>query len=288
MKLILIHGRDQQGKDRAALQKAWERALDEGFEEAELDKPRYSVAFPFYGDELDRLVKVVDAPLVKDVAKRRGAPDTNEADFRGALLEELAENASISKTTIAQHYKGDPKEKGPLNWGWVQAVLRALDTTPLGEKAIDRFTRDVYVYLTYDLVSRTINKIVTDKIDREPCVVVAHSLGTIVAYRVLRDLGPGFDVRRLITVGSPLGVEKIRDHITPPALAMPSSIPSWFNAYDDRDVVALRALDKRTWPIKPPITNKRDVDNDTKNRHGIIGYLDDPVVAKWIYDGLTS
>jgi len=37
MKLILIHGRDQQGKDKAALQKTWERALDEGFEEAELD-----------------------------------------------------------------------------------------------------------------------------------------------------------------------------------------------------------------------------------------------------------
>jgi hypothetical protein len=54
-------------------------------------------------------------------------------------------------------------------------------------------------------------------------------------------------------------------------------------------VVALYPLDPKNFPIDPAvpaIENKRDVDNDTDNRHGISGYLGDPVVARRIHDAL--
>ena len=58
---------------------------------------------------------------------------------------------------------------------------------------------------------------------------------------------------------------------------------------DKRDVVALYPLDKKSFPLNPEtpaIENKIDVRNQTSNRHGIAGYLDDQEVAKRIYDAL--
>jgi alpha-beta hydrolase superfamily lysophospholipase len=170
---------------------------------------------------------------------------------------------------------------------WVQAILRALDNTPLGEASIDRFTRDVYVYLTNKAVRKAIDSIVSEKIPGEPSVVVGHSLGSLVTYNVLSARGEKAAVHRYITVGSPLGVKAIQRLLVPPALAMPSGVRQWFNAFDNRDVVALRALDASGFPIDPPITNKGDVNNHTENRHGIDGYLDDPDVARWIYEAVT-
>jgi hypothetical protein len=62
----------------------------------------------------------------------------------------------------------------------------------------------------------------------------------------------------------------------------------WFNAYDDRDVVALLPLDGQTFNVTPPIENKGDVRNFTDNRHGIEGYLVDPVVAQQVVLGLEG
>ena len=289
MKLVFVHGRDQQGKPSVGLRRLWEDSLDEGLSKAGLSRPAgVKVEFPYYGDELDRLVRELATPLVSDVRARGDSPDPAEADFRGRLLSDLAAGAGISDDEIAAVYSGVGTEKGPLNWAWVQAILRALDRTPLGAASIDAFTRDVYVYLTNDHVAGTINRIVSAAIGNEPCVVVAYSLGSIVAYRLLRQVGAGANVRRFVTVGSPLGVAAIREHLLPPVLARPDGVGRWFNAYDRRDVVALRALDTATWDITPPIENRGEVVNQTTNRHGISGYLDDEMVARWIAEGLAQ
>jgi len=288
MKLVLVHGRDQQGKDQGDLKLAWLAALEVGLSKANLPALPKDIEFPYYGDELERLVNEIDAPLVSDVLAKGGAVDARIADFRGRLLEELATSAGVTSAEIDAAYQGAATEKGPLNWEWVQAILRALDRTPIGVSTLDRFTRDVYVYLTYPAVQMAINNIVSRAIGEEPCVVVAHSLGTVVTYALMRQPDCRAKVKRLITLGSPLGVNAIRKLLMPPALENPAGVTSWFNAYDPRDVVALRPLDAATWNIRPLITNKGDVDNHTRNRHGIGGYLDDPTVARWIYEAALT
>jgi hypothetical protein len=57
---------------------------------------------------------------------------------------------------------------------------------------------------------------------------------------------------------------------------------------DERDVVALYPLDAANFPVDPPIENKRDVDNPTSNRHGISGYLSDPVVARRLHEAVVA
>jgi hypothetical protein len=82
----------------------------------------------------------------------------------------------------------------------------------------------------------------------------------------------------LVTVGSPLGIRAIRNRLTTP-LTMPAGLDDWYNAFDQRDVVALYPLDVANFGIKPPIKNFPFVNNHTDNRHGIDGYLDDADVA---------
>jgi hypothetical protein len=106
----------------------------------------------------------------------------------------------------------------------------------------------------------------------EPFVVVAHSLGTIIAYDVLREeASSGLDVPLFVTLGSPLGVREIQDLVAQP-LAVPAGVRAWLNASDFRDVVA---LDHEIRPEYDPPERCTDVvvTNASANHHGIREYL---------------
>jgi hypothetical protein len=288
MNLLLIHGRAQQANDPVVLQRQWEQALANGLKKAGLaNLSNIQVVFPFYGDELDRLVKQIDSPPLTDVAARGDAPDLKELQFKGEMFAELAAGYNISDAEIQSNFSGGPQERGILNWPWVHAILKTLDRTPLGDTAIDEFTHDVYVYLTFPAVQKAIDRIVNDKLTPGDWVVVAHSLGTVVGYNVLRAVPSqaGIQVARYITVGSPLGVQAIRKRLQSP-LSMPPCTKDWYNAFDKRDVVALYPLDAHNFSSQVRIENKGTVDNFTDNRHGIAGYLEDSDVARKIAEAL--
>jgi hypothetical protein len=102
-----------------------------------------------------------------------------------------------------------------------------------------------------------------------PVVVVGHSLGTIIAYDVLRERSR--DVPLLVTAGSPLAVQEIQDLVTNP-LHVPDGVTAWRNVCDARDLVA---LDKTIRPEYTPADRIRDflVVNDSGNHHDITNYL---------------
>lgn len=280
MKLVMVHGRSQQGKDELKLKKEWLDALAYGLARADKTLPAgTSTEFPYYGDLLAQLVEQTNTPLGTAINARGPNPDSaTDMEFRGEVLDEIARSFGLTDADIQRELRG-PTQKGPANWEWVQAVLRAMDRIPgVNAQAIDLFTRDVFVYLTFPGVARKIDKLVDAAIGDGPCIVLAHSLGTIVAYNVLRRRDTTLRCPRFVTVGSPLGIRAIKRYLETP-IGSPASVVRWFNAYDDRDVVALVALDNRNFDVIPPIENKSDVRNFTDNRHGIDGYLADPVVA---------
>ena len=123
---------------------------------------------------------------------------------------------------------------------------------------------------------------------RTPTVVVSHSLGTVVAYNLLKGNGANmsWNVPLFVTLGSPLGVTAIRTKLSP--VEHPSCVGHWHNAADKRDVVALYPLDRKHFDIDPEIENRRNLRNRTSNRHGISGYLDDKGVALLIHDALIA
>jgi hypothetical protein len=153
--------------------------------------------------------------------------------------------------------------------------------------ALGLATKDVYAYISDQVIRTKINKGVRQAITPGvPTVVVAHSLGAVVAYTLLKEEGKanGWDVPLLVTVGSPLSVTAIKKAVSPNK--HPECVRKWLNALDPRDTVALFPMDKENFPIDPLIENKVDIENKTENRHGISGYLDDKVVAKRIFEFL--
>jgi hypothetical protein len=287
MKLVMVHGRAQEGKDPAALKKDWMDALGYGAARANVTIPPSTVVeFPYYGDKLIALLAQLSTPLGTQINAKGPNPDADQS-LRGEIIADLAVAVGITDNDIRRELGTEPIQRGPQNWGWVQATLRAIDRIPgLNSDALDLFTRDVYAYLQYPGVRGAIDAIVRASIGSEPCVLLAHSLGTIVAYNVLVKRASAPPCLRFVTVGSPLGIRGVKRKLDSP-LQHPACVQQWFNAYDDRDVVALVALDARNFDVTPPIENKNNVMNFTDNRHGIAGYLADPVVARKVVELLA-
>ena len=87
MKLVFIHGRAQEGKDPVKLQVIWEEAFDQGLQNAGLSRPPgLEIGFPFYGDELDRLINQLNAPLIADINERGAARTRWKRNFEVSFL----------------------------------------------------------------------------------------------------------------------------------------------------------------------------------------------------------
>lgn len=288
MKLLLIHGRKQGGKDEEGLKSSWLACLKTGLAKSNLDLPvgGEDVHLPFYGRLLDDLT-------VANIVQMKGlldpfAESVLEYDgFAEELLTELAVGAGASAEEMAEIQQMKTM-KGAEKWGFIRALLRLIDArTGWGQLAIKKFTSDVYKYLKVSEVRAAVDNTVLKGIPEEPCLAVAHSLGSIVLYNILCN-NPELNVRGLVTVGSPLGIRAVQHHLAKP-LVMPKPLTGgWLNAYDKRDIVALNPLDKKRFDVTPAIENLSHVRNGSTNRHRIIGYLGDRIVAERIYRKLTN
>jgi hypothetical protein len=287
-RLLFVHGRAQQGKDPAVLKQEWTETLKRGAQRLGRQLPEVEIAFPFYGDALDQFAKQYEIPLTSDIQTKGAAVDDEFLKFQAAWAEELRKQEGITDQQIDAEYGPNPKPKGPANWEWVQAILRAIDKHAGGmsQASLEAFMRDVFLYTTRAGVRDEIDRIVARDLSEQPTVVVGHSLGSVVAYSVLVSDRRSLQVPLYVTVGSPLAVRAIRDQFRP--IRSPAPVRRWFNAFDGRDVVALYPLDQTHFPVNPPISNFGGVDNHTDNRHGIVGYLDDPRVAAEILDALGA
>src|SRR5262245_13910244 len=98
MRLLLVHGINQQGKSEAALKKEWLSYIDAG-----LGRPNAfagaAAAMPFYGDRLAQLTQGSQSTAVAQSVS--ATTDANEVTFLAAALSEQATAAGIDRRTIA-------------------------------------------------------------------------------------------------------------------------------------------------------------------------------------------
>jgi hypothetical protein len=287
-RVLLVHGRSQQRQDPATLKATWVDALKRGAAAAGKTIPAdVEFAFPYYGDTLDRFTREATIPLTSDVTSRGSQKDDEFLAFQAELAEAIRMGSGVTDDQVDREYGSNPHPRGPLNWEWVQAILRAVDKYGggMGQRTLETFTRDVFLYSTLPVVRDAIDQIVTAQLTTDPTVVVAHSLGTVVSYSVLRRDTRSLHIPAFVTVGSPLGLRAVRDQFRP--LKYPQ-VDGWYNAFDTRDVVALYPLDTTNFPVVPAVENNGTIKNRTANRHGIDGYLDDASIAKKILDALGT
>src|SRR5687768_6198799 len=101
MRLVMVHGRAQEGRDPTTLKKEWLDALAYGLARANATlPPDTTIEFPYYGDLLATLVANGDAPLAADV-RTGGAPHPDqERELRGEMLAEMAAGLGLTEADI--------------------------------------------------------------------------------------------------------------------------------------------------------------------------------------------
>lgn len=136
-------------------------------------------------------------------------------------------------------------------------------------------------------------------------LLIAHSMGTIISYNVLRDLGREAEpvpIRRFVTIGSPLGLPYVKGRIIDerdydPRVRCPSVVTErWVNFADRRDPVA---VDLHLADDYGPNANDVAVRDDLVfngylspagdgNAHKSYGYLRTPELAGEVQSFLES
>lgn len=127
-----------------------------------------------------------------------------------------------------------------LDW---LAARRERDARRLG-RVVVAFAREVYVYLSHPVRRERARQAVAATLrEHRPRVVLAHSLGSVVAYEVLHA-HPELAPELLVTLGSPLGLPgAVFDALDPEPRdgrgARPPGVARWVNLADPGDLVAL-------------------------------------------------
>ncbi|MGH3897972.1 MAG: serine peptidase [Pseudonocardiaceae bacterium] len=146
---------------------------------------------------------------------------------------------------------------------------------------VTTFCREMHLYLTDPARRHAVRDEVADTIaTRQPAVVIAHSLGSVVAYDTFWTR-PDLRIDLLITLGSPLALpDVVFPHLDPAPTngkgSRPSGVRRWINIADPGDVIAIpRGLAPHSDGIDTDLTTPIGV-FDT---HKVTGYLACPAAA---------
>ena len=290
MRMILVHGINQQGKNSQKILDEWLSSLHATYTTLGYDPlgKLSRIEAAFYGDTLEQLSSV----KVKSEAIALGAEEAPE-DFDEFAVDALREmalrmgvtgaqiEAEVSETVVAQG--AGPHKK------LLKAIARVIETvSPFHGTLALRVLGQAHAYIRNQHVHDEVNKLVRPLFeDDEPAIVVSHSLGTIVAYSMLREFAKNGRPRQspmLVTLGSPLGIDSVRRGFPKPRVK-PDNELRWINGADPEDFVALRP-ELTNDNFGPGIENYPDIENGDENPHSIAGYLSDPRIAKAIAESI--
>ncbi|MEU9481490.1 hypothetical protein [Streptomyces sp. NPDC048191] len=131
----------------------------------------------------------------------------------------------------------------------------------------------VAAYLDDETVRQGAIEAVLSRVAPDTKVVLAHSLGTVVAYEALHRLQQPLPL--LITFGSPLGLRSIiRRRLRPQPLRSPDHVKRWVNVADRDDFIVATLRLRTLFPDNDAVLERtRLVKNRNTNPHAAVEYL---------------
>jgi hypothetical protein len=285
--VIYVHGNGNKAR-REVLKEEWDKALF-GQDMGETSRVAYFAHLryptPLPDPEFDE-VDQMPASFLESV----GPMGVEPAEL---VAETLAEASASDGTAPGPEAETTSDANADRLRGWLQEMAYVADAVVEGEdqvgpemlplprdarvaafRALVKVTfKDVYAYFFggfKDRMRATLREALAGTTG--PVIVIAHSLGSIIAYDVLREPGQAnLDCPLFVTVGSPLGVTEVQD-VVERELEVPAAVTAWRNVADGRDLVA---LDRTIRPEYDPAHRCTDflVVNDSPNHHGIRQYL---------------
>lgn len=289
MHIAFVHGINNENNTPQSIEDAWWEALIEGWRAAGLEakrKPKISVAY--YADLL--------AGTIRTEAVEMGASGVSTGLAPG-LLQEYADAAGLTSTEIAAGAAGmglpqEAVEQGVPHEGWIVNFASLLERLlPTKGKFMARlFLSQAVTYINDRALAARIDKKVASAIfdgHEDPVIVIAHSLGTVVSYRVLgTQSASDRSVPIFLTLGSPLSARMFKS-ILPTRGTMPKPpIARWFNGRDPEDFVTLgRAISVGSIGFSG-VEDCTEIVGDDADKHSVARYLSSPAVARVVHSYL--
>jgi hypothetical protein len=180
-------------------------------------------------------------------------------DEQAAFIGQLA--SRIGYEELASDEPALERAPEPTPAQFQEAAVTGLELLPapwfIKRRLMKIFLRDVHHYLfnvefeprrgerhkiQTEIRRRTIQQLDAGVQTDGKHIVVAHSLGTVIAYDCLKRVGECPSVDGLLTIGSPLGLSEVQDKMAPEYSkqdGFPDNLAGpWVNVYDPLDPVA--------------------------------------------------
>jgi hypothetical protein len=277
-RVVCIHGIAQELKSSESLLAEWAPSLCGGVSNAGGRLDPTDVDMAFYGI----LFRPPGSKGTADIPNYK--PGDVDDPLEIALVEEIYD-------ALDESAPGNKGAKGKATQRTIGHMLQAIGATPFFGNATQRvviwFLKQVRRYVTEPDIRRAAQQSLIDRIGMETRVVVAHSLGSVVAYETLYA-HPEFPVHMLITLGSPLGMPALLPRFVPPvgpnSAPWPAGLERWVNVADAADIVALRKELR-------PLFGDRVLDQVVHNgatMHNVLPYLTAPQTGRAILAGLRA
>lgn len=303
---MLVHGIAQEQRGADVLEASWLPALAAGVRAAddpELADRLWRAARP--GGVEARMAYYGDLFLAADAQGAAIGTDGLDADLAEELaltwLQAGADRADDprDRRTAQQELQQLTRARADRQGGRAAArpVINALTRlrwfAPLGVglagKFVYRALNQVSRYLAEPELHQAAQQRVLSLIGPDTRLIIAHSLGTVVAFEALHQ--SEYPVA-LITLGSPLGLRAvIYDRLQPQPPSVPACLLTWDNYADRDDLVAAQLDIAPLFPAHPD----RPVDvhshlglNNGSAPHESTHYLTKPAVGRAVINALTN
>jgi hypothetical protein len=280
-RILIVHGMGHQFSGEHQFHQDCAPALLDGLGLAGVQLDLSDIAAAAYGD-LFRRAGTMAAGLPPLSASDVDHPDEVE------LLRLFWEEAATTDGRVMPP-QAETRVRAP---DVVQRALNALSQSSffveLAEAAMIFNLKQVTRYFSDDEVRNAANARIAARITADTRVVVAHSLGSVVAYETL-CANPQCGVDTFVTLGSPLGIanlifDKLRPAPENGRGQWPASLRRWTNIADKGDVVALK---KELAPLFDARVRDILVNNDLR-AHDAKRYLSARETGSAIAEGLRD
>ncbi|MEU7823603.1 hypothetical protein [Catellatospora sp. NPDC049133] len=282
-RVVAVHGIHNTYASRPQMADSWVPALLGGLDNAAqaglaptAGLTASEVACVFYGDVFRPQGKRLSGdipPLTSD--------DVEEGPETDLLLQWWAAAARIDPAVVAP----DARTLGPRTSARkaLLALAGARFLAQVSERLLVWWLKQVTSYFTDPAVRSAARERFAAGIGDDTRVVVAHSLGSVVAYEAL-CAHPEWPVTDLVTLGSPLGVPHLVTHRLDPSTGAWPTVERWTNITDAGDFVALQPLLRTVYGERV-----RDVEiSNGLGAHQVERYLSDRETGTAVAAGLLA
>ena len=271
VEVLGVHGIWQGAETQESLTAQWSRALQVGLRAVHPGMKPPTVVVPHLsplllgpsgrlgpGDDLDDLTTLTDGEI--------RFIESGLADLVAGLDEDEVDQLAASGATLG--LQAFPTRRG------LRLLAAADGRWRGGGRLALRMLREVGAYLTFPAAREQVARRLRVNVGVGTRVVIAHSLGSVMAYDVLAG-GGLVGVSVLVTCGSPLGWPTVRVGLAAvKGLAGPAQLPAlpdmvWTNVHDARDAVTGGLGLNPVWGQ----VRDRQVNNPLDDSHGARGYL---------------